>query len=511
MAICKYELNLQDTFDIDQIRRCGRKALPDSDYCICHEKNENKDLYLFSEEIRKIMENRNVQLFDFTGFYFPSPFDLGNVYRYLTPDKDISFLDCTFKRADFRNVIFNEADFRLAMLENPIFLDTKFRKGDFRNSTFGIATFDNSSFEFADFRNSIFDDATFDNAIFEKAKFDGVKFKRGAVFRRAKFKEASFKNVSFNGMWTSFQGAEFQKVDFSDSVFYDICFEWAKFEEKAIFKRCEIGKRISFFDCEILNIFEITQVNKGIRAYTLEGESFVIHKIDIGEGKPIFNFKNAKFSNISWIGNETDLRNALFLFSKIEYVDFTDAKFPKDRKILEEKLLEKKIDYEKLENEEMDYCPNNWNDVSSIYRGLKQAVQRQGRYDLAGDFYYREMECKKRGTSIQEFRKWVWLHFLSFMCGYGERPWTVIRNSIGCILLFAFLYYISGWIGSSSISTPISFFQSMYFSAITFTTLGYGDIIPTNDLGRGLVMIESFTGAIFIALFIFVFGRKMSR
>jgi hypothetical protein len=56
-----------------------------------------------------------------------------------------------------------------------------------------------------------------------------------------------------------------------------------------------------------------------------------------------------------------------------------------------------------------------------------------------------------------------------------------------------------------------TFLQGLYFSIITFTTIGYGDLYPTGTLSKTLVGIESLAGAIFIALFIFVLGRQAAH
>lgn len=45
----------------------------------------------------------------------------------------------------------------------------------------------------------------------------------------------------------------------------------------------------------------------------------------------------------------------------------------------------------------------------------------------------------------------------------------------------------------------------LYFSAVTISTLGYGDILPNSTLIRVLVMIEALLGMIFIAVFISYF------
>jgi voltage-gated potassium channel len=52
----------------------------------------------------------------------------------------------------------------------------------------------------------------------------------------------------------------------------------------------------------------------------------------------------------------------------------------------------------------------------------------------------------------------------------------------------------------------------LYFSAVTITTLGYGDILPNSSWVRGLVMSETIIGAIILAISIsFLYDRIKSR
>jgi len=58
--------------------------------------------------------------------------------------------------------------------------------------------------------------------------------------------------------------------------------------------------------------------------------------------------------------------------------------------------------------------------------------------------------------------------------------------------------------------TSISFQDSFYFSAVTFTTVGYGDIIPLKE-NRTIAMIEALTGTILNIGFIgYVLASKKS-
>ncbi|RKS75146.1 ion channel [Haloarcula quadrata] len=58
-----------------------------------------------------------------------------------------------------------------------------------------------------------------------------------------------------------------------------------------------------------------------------------------------------------------------------------------------------------------------------------------------------------------------------------------------------------------------SFVDALYFSTLTFTTLGLGDFKPdpTVQLARVLVTSQAALGAILIAIFVFVLGRRAAR
>jgi hypothetical protein len=57
---------------------------------------------------------------------------------------------------------------------------------------------------------------------------------------------------------------------------------------------------------------------------------------------------------------------------------------------------------------------------------------------------------------------------------------------------------------------PFSPLSALYLSLSTFSTLGIGDVRARGSL-RFVVGIEAILGSFSIALFVFVFGRKMAR
>ncbi len=61
------------------------------------------------------------------------------------------------------------------------------------------------------------------------------------------------------------------------------------------------------------------------------------------------------------------------------------------------------------------------------------------------------------------------------------------------VLGTAFFMYSEGW----------SLVDSIYFTAMTITTIGYGDIVPTHDVSK---MVATIYAVVSIPIAIFVFG-----
>lgn len=142
-------------------------------------------------------------------------------------------------------------------------------------------------------------------------------------------------------------------------------------------------------------------------------------------------------------------------------------------------------------------------------------------------FYYREKDMRRRlawkmGHYVQALKaegsRWV--------TGYGMNPYRVVGSAAVVILVCAFLFPLTGGIEETSGETSIIwsidhlgqsidflvfiYLKSIYFSIITFTTLGYGDIRPVGNMARAIAGIESLLGALLTAMLVFVLSRRIS-
>jgi len=155
-----------------------------------------------------------------------------------------------------------------------------------------------------------------------------------------------------------------------------------------------------------------------------------------------------------------------------------------------------------LEEERTGYSPQE------TYQRLKMWYKQHGIYDVAAKFFYREMEAKRKAQSWKKkphLKFWNWV--LRLLCGYGEKPERVAISAAVVVLGLALLYFFAGSVWGWG-----AFWSSLYFSAVSFTALGYGSWLwTTSDWIKGIGATESFMGVFMMALFLVTFIRKMTR
>ncbi|MGL4367617.1 MAG: potassium channel family protein [Brevinemataceae bacterium] len=154
--------------------------------------------------------------------------------------------------------------------------------------------------------------------------------------------------------------------------------------------------------------------------------------------------------------------------------------------------------------------------TAEIFKTLKENFNVLRRYNDEDDAYiaYRQAlrEYKNYGAGpLEKFKLFLEWLLLDKLGGYGTDPWRTWIGIVFSWLVFAGLYYYFDefYIGESTDMTKLG--RSLYHSAITFFTIGYGDIIPKGAFMRALSGIEGFFGVIFTSYFMVAFTRKTLR
>lgn len=179
-------------------------------------------------------------------------------------------------------------------------------------------------------------------------------------------------------------------------------------------------------------------------------------------------------------------------------------------------------------------------DLENTYLKAKNGADQVGDRHVAAQFFVQEMKHRRAknyefvrdpdqdlGMRFVSAGKWFGNYLLHQSCGYGERLWRVIYASVVVILGWSVMYATltegtsgdaaglttAGLDSLAQLGTPEGvniIVKNIYFSIVTFTTLGYGDIQPVGTMARLLAGLESFIGALLVALVVFVLGRRVS-
>lgn len=178
------------------------------------------------------------------------------------------------------------------------------------------------------------------------------------------------------------------------------------------------------------------------------------------------------------------------------------------------------------------FARKRFGDEETFWRFIKQTCQEAGHYQQAGDCFYEE-RCASfwgrfRGANYEQlslgrkfrrclagFRLLPELILVRWLFGYGERPIRVLLAALLVIFLCG-VYYSSDAAHIIYRENPeyqFHFLDGLYFSTVTFTTLGLGDIYPerADTLTRMITMAEALSGACLMALFIVSLSKRFSR
>ena len=418
--------------------------------------------------------------------------------------------DVSFKKAKFGSgstnfqsvqfgdglVSFNNTNFGTGNLS---FVDCNFNNGnvDFRNTYFGDGHVD---FKFAKFANG---DLSFEKASFGKGKkdFKNVEFGGGKIdFRRVEFNDgdASFDGAEFGDGKVSFRSARFGHGDKTfvqaDFARGEAQFDLTHFGTGSVsfnktnvtdisFKGCALNCYIDlrFHACRAADLSNT--IVRDIVDLKPEDESVAIKIFDISGmrilGRMFIDWRANNVYQLIYEQKETSL------FQKAEQFRILKENFRNNGQYEDE-------DAAYLEFKRCEAKAN-----------LQAAVEKNKNSALwAYPNYY--------------FQKYVF----DYVGRYATDPIRVLFNMFLAFTSFSVIYYIitEFFPGFGTVATTLpvelqhihSFGNCVYYSAITFFTIGYGDYFAEGYL-KPFAAFEGFTGVFLMSYFTVAFVRKILR
>lgn len=221
------------------------------------------------------------------------------------------------------------------------------------------------------------------------------------------------------------------------------------------------------------------------------------------------NFRDCEFIDCLFIG--TQFKNCEF--HKCRFIGCNPYKIIFEKCYIDPDAFKNLLDEKKYTNIGLhlfnQLTKNSRNE--EYYHFLKKAsylYQCWIRYDLNRKLEQRELSW------VKWFIRWLPSVIYDGFAGYGWRTGRFIAWSI--VLIFSitsvnhFFWDGLGMIYPEAIVTP-SWIASVYFSIVTITTLGYGDITPTTYFGMLLASFEGIIGLIWLSMLASVVFHRLFR
>jgi hypothetical protein len=146
-----------------------------------------------------------------------------------------------------------------------------------------------------------------------------------------------------------------------------------------------------------------------------------------------------------------------------------------------------------------------------MYRRAVGGYQNCGLFAEARELSYRIMNIKMRRASQLRLPWWQRIELVAFwaIAGFGHRPLRVVGSAVVFVLCYALIYWMFDGIVSSQPDGPLTFQHAVYFSGTTFSTVGYGDLIPAPH-AQMIALTEAALGSFTTGLFVAVLAHRLN-
>ncbi len=510
------------TYDHDK-KECPHNAQDNKTVCLWHDKIDGKDLrgkdlrnldldeaYLKGAHLSKtnmkgcMLANANLE---------EANLDEANL-------KGVMAHACNLTKAQMRNADLEGAHLKYAIMEGTIVANSNLKNADLSWAELKGALLPGAQLQYASLLDSNLEQAILLHASLERANMRGADL-RGADLQLADIRGADLRGADLKGC--NFRGADMRGTDFKYAMLDGAILsngnlqnaDFAKAQLKGTLMQNAFLQRTNFRESEMGNA---NLKNSNLKGANLRGA----------------NLKGANFDN-------TILKNADLFNAKVN--GMMNLRYA----LLDNMVITEKKGNEDLKNSKYISALKRYDEAIKSYIDLKNYFNSEGLYEKSGEYYVREWIVKGKVqrtaglldkehlktnrfmpyylpisfkymenrmfpllVAIESRMKWIFNKIVYHTSRYGESSIRVLLSSLTIIFLYATFYWTSHGITPGADSYVPTFSESIYFSVVTFTTLGYGDYHPKPSF-QLIATSEAIIGAFILAFFVVVVSRRLIR
>ncbi len=271
---------------------------------------------------------------------------------------------------------------------------------------------------------------------------------RGANFEGLVIENAIFQNKSG-------KAADFYDANFSNAHVSSVDMSYCNFMEANLSFLCAEGS--AFYGTNFVRTELTASTFTLCNFYNASFQKADMHSVEFYESHfQDCSFNSADLSKAKFYGGGFNPLVGKELRFNLCGASFYNAKFTSDT-YFHLANVSKETDFRTISFESACYSA-----------GLKQSIQYCNRRHNWNDWY------NNNDSIVKSLVRLFW-----FTSNYGTSPKRVIQS----FFLVCFLYALIYWLFPSltSVNGDISFVHSIYFSIVTMTTLGFGDIYANSD------------------------------
>ena len=369
----------------------------------------------------------------------------------------------SLQRADLIDVTMTQVDLSNANLERTNLSEASITESDFTDSNLQEAILSEASINKTDFTDSNLRGATLNEARLNASKFVRANLSSATLSDIKKTMQTQDSSVRIDFMKANLSGADLSEATLEQSDFTDASLSSAN---------CT-GANLEQANFTRTNLFDASLVNCRTHGAT---------------------FTDSQINNSTALGS-----------------DKSDA-IPRWK--IWKRSSSSRCVYDPLCSSKASDTSADIGKAADTYRSYEKLARQNARSALqSAMFTLRQDMQRKRSWHDNDYSDWLFARTSCAVFRYGESLIRIVSSAVLLIVLYAAVYAKWNLIVNAEGNSIESVVDVLYFSTLTFTTLGLGDFKPepTSEIARLLVTSQAAAGAILIAVFVFVLGRRAAR